>query len=43
VYARLADEIEGQLALLHDLVDVAAFNGMVLERGMGGSSGNGRS
>jgi hypothetical protein len=37
VYAKLADEIDEQLAQLHELieVDVAAFNGMVQERGMG--------
>jgi hypothetical protein len=37
VYAKLADEIEAQLALLHEVieVDVAAFNSMVQERGYG--------
>jgi hypothetical protein len=37
VYAKLADEIDAQLALLHELVevDVPAFNGMAQERGMG--------
>ena len=37
VYAKVADEIDEQLAQLHELieVDVAAFNGMVQERGMG--------
>ncbi len=37
VYAKLSDEIDDQLALLHELieVDVAAFNGMVQEKGMG--------
>jgi hypothetical protein len=37
VYAKLGDEIDEQLAQLHELieVDVAAFNGMVQERGMG--------
>jgi hypothetical protein len=37
VYAKLADEIDDQLALLHEVMelDVPAFNGMAQERGMG--------
>jgi hypothetical protein len=37
VYTKLADEIDAQLALLHEVMelDVPAFNGMAQERGMG--------